>query len=35
MPNFQYTAKDKSARTLTGSVEAANENEVVHLRLSI
>lgn len=31
MPNFQYTAKDKSAQTLTGTIEAANENEVVGL----
>ena len=31
MPTFQYTAKDKSAKTVTGIIEAANENEVVQL----
>ncbi|MFC1658575.1 type II secretion system F family protein [Candidatus Omnitrophota bacterium] len=31
MPNFQYTAKDKTAKTVTGIIEAANEGEVVQL----
>ena len=29
MPNFQYTAKDKNANTISGTIEAANENEVI------
>jgi len=31
MPNFQYTAKNKNAQTITGVIEAANENEIVQL----
>ncbi|MFH1339039.1 MAG: type II secretion system F family protein [Candidatus Omnitrophota bacterium] len=31
MPNYQYTAKDKTAQTVTGTIEAANESEVVGL----
>ena len=31
MPTYQYTAKNKAAQTVTGIVEAANENEVVQL----
>ncbi len=29
MPTFQYTAKDKTAQTVNGIIEAANENEVI------
>ncbi|MFH1678500.1 MAG: type II secretion system F family protein [Candidatus Omnitrophota bacterium] len=31
MPNYQYTAKDKASQTISGTVEAANENEIIQL----
>ncbi|MBU0549096.1 MAG: type II secretion system F family protein [Candidatus Omnitrophica bacterium] len=31
MPNFEYSAKDKSGQTISGESEATNENEVVQL----
>jgi len=31
MPTYQYTAKNKNAQTITGVIEAANENEIVQL----
>ena len=31
MPIYQYTAKDKSGQTITGTTEASGENEVVQL----
>lgn len=31
MPIYQYTAKDTSAKTLSGTIEAASENEVIQL----
>ena len=31
MPTYQYTAKDKTAQTVTGIMEAANENDLVQI----